>query len=162
MNRNLLIGLIVVVVVIGGLVMVQSAGNQTENSTADIQEAPESTDAMMENESMEGDDAMVQDDAMESDDAMMADSENVVTLTSEGFSPQTITISVGEEVVWVNESGDQATVDSSVHPTHRDYTPLNLGVFEVGEQHNLVFDEPGTYKYHDHLNASRFGTVVVE
>lgn len=142
--------------------MVQSSNNQTENSTADIQGAPDSTDAMMEGESMEGDDAMMEDEAMDSDDSMMADSENVVSLTSEGFSPQTITISAGEEVIWVNESGDQATVDSSVHPTHRDHPFLNLGVFEVGEQHSLVFDEPGEYKYHDHLNASRFGTVVVE
>jgi plastocyanin len=151
MNKNLLIGLVVIILVIGGLVVIQSnSGNETETSIADIQETTDSSDAMEESGSME------------SDDSMLANSENVVTLTGEGFSPQTITISVGDEVVWVNESGDRATVDSSVHPTHRDYTPLNLGVFEVGEQHNLVFDEPGTYRYHDHLNASRFGTVVVE
>ena len=75
---------------------------------------------------------------------------------------QTPSIKAGDKVVWTNNSGDVATVDSSKHPTHQDYPPLNLGQFQDGEKHELIFDEPGTYMYHDHLHATRFGKVVVE
>ncbi|OGM26233.1 hypothetical protein A2962_04325 [Candidatus Woesebacteria bacterium RIFCSPLOWO2_01_FULL_39_61] len=85
-----------------------------------------------------------------------------VTLTKSGFSPQTITISQGAKVIWTNESGTTTTVNSADHPTHLKYPPLNLGSFTNGESLSLVFDTPGTYGYHNHLNASQFGTVTVE
>jgi len=85
-----------------------------------------------------------------------------VTLTKSGFSPQIVTVKAGTKVTWTNQSGGAATVNSSVHPTHKDYLPLNLGEFGNGEALSLVFDKPGTYKYHNHLNASQFGTVIVE
>ena len=85
-----------------------------------------------------------------------------INLTSPGFSPNTITVKTGTRVIWLNKSGAAATVNSAIHPTHRVYTPLNLGEFPDGSSVQLVFDKPGTYKYHDHLNPSRTGTVVVE
>lgn len=93
--------------------------------------------------------------------AMMAEKSTVV-LTKEGFSPKSITVKTGTEVVWLNNSGETATVNSSAHPTHLDYAPLNLGDFENGESLSLIFDTPGTYKYHNHLNASQTGEVIVE
>lgn len=85
-----------------------------------------------------------------------------VNLTSSGFNPKTITIKTGTRVIWINKSAAAATVNSDIHPTHQLYTPLNLGEFPNGSSVQLVFDKPGTYKYHDHLNPSRTGTVVVE
>jgi plastocyanin len=85
-----------------------------------------------------------------------------VTLSKDGFSPQTVTIAEGEIVVWMNESGREATVNSDRHPTHRNYTPLNLDQFSPGESLSLVFNEPGTYTYHNHLNPSQTGAVIVE
>ena len=85
-----------------------------------------------------------------------------INLTSSGFSPNTITIKTGTRVIWLNKSGAAATVNSAVHPSHKVYTPLNLGEFRDGSSVQLVFDKPGTYKYHDHLNPSRTGTVIVE
>lgn len=85
-----------------------------------------------------------------------------VALSSSGFAPQVIKIKPGTKVVWVNKSGATATVNSALHPTHLVYPPLNLNSFEDGQSLNLVFDKSGTYKYHDNLNPSRTGTVVVE
>lgn len=85
-----------------------------------------------------------------------------VNLTSSGFDPKTLTIKTGTRVIWLNKSGAAATVNSVVHPTHQVYTPLNLGEFPDGSSVQLVFDKSGTYNYHDHLNPSRTGTVVVE
>ncbi|MBI2310097.1 cupredoxin domain-containing protein [Candidatus Collierbacteria bacterium] len=85
-----------------------------------------------------------------------------VTLTSSGFEPQSLTVKVGTKMVWTNQSGTVAAVNSASHPTHLVYPLLNLGNFGNGETLALVFDQPGTYKYHNHLNASQTGVVVVE
>ncbi len=86
---------------------------------------------------------------------------NSVTLTASGFTPQSITVKAGTTVIWTNNSGATATVSSDNHPTHLVYPPLNLGSFGNSETLLLVFDQPGTYKYHNHLNASQTGVVVV-
>lgn len=86
----------------------------------------------------------------------------VVTLTNTGFEPAEVNIAPGTAVIWVNQSGKTATVNSSPHPQHTDYDPLNLDQFKDGESLSFTFDAPGTYKYHDHLNSSHFGTVIVE
>jgi plastocyanin len=91
-----------------------------------------------------------------------ANEEVTVTLTKEGFSPSTVNIKAGAKVIWLNQSGTTATVNSADHPTHLKYPPLNLGSFVSGASLFLTFNTPGTYKYHNHLNASQFGTIIVE
>src|SRR3989344_5310492 len=126
------------------------------------------TDQVMEEsfEVTEGDEeVMTEDETMEEEEVMEEgdlEEDMQVSLTDAGFEPQTITVAAGSMVVWVNDTEATGNVSSAVHPTHEEYPPLNLSDFEPGESVSLVFDEPGTYKYHDHLNPSKFGTVVVE
>jgi len=87
---------------------------------------------------------------------------NTIVLTNAGFDPQTHTVKVGTKVSWVNKSGGGATVNSDPHPIHSNYQPLNLNSFEDGQVLELVFEKAGTYNYHDHLNPSKTGTVIVE
>ena len=143
--RNLVIAVVIVLVLAGGYFLV-SNNSQTTNSTPSASSTENQTPSTAVTESMEED----------------LSKETNITLTQEGFAPQEITIKAGDKVVWTNNSGDVATVDTSNHPTHQDYPPLNLGQFQDGEKHELIFDEPGTYMYHDHLHATRFGKVVVE
>lgn len=89
-------------------------------------------------------------------------SETSIMLTSSGFNPSSVTIKAGTKLVWTNDSGAKATVDSDPHPIHTDYPPLNLGSFDDGNTLELTFDKPGTYHYHNHFNAAQRGTVVVE
>lgn len=84
-----------------------------------------------------------------------------VVLAASGFAPQSLTVKTGTKVVWTNNSGVAAAINSANHPTHLVYSPLNLGNFGNGETLSLVFDQPGTYKYHNHLNASQTGVVIV-
>jgi len=89
--------------------------------------------------------------------------ENIVKISSSGFSPQNITIAVGESVTWLNEDTENHQIQSAVHPTHRLYPPLNtVGLLKPGEKKSLSFPTAGTYKYHDHLNPSLTGSVTVE
>lgn len=86
-----------------------------------------------------------------------------VTITSSGFMPQTITVKAGESVTWVNGDNVSHQVNSAVHPTHQVYPPLNtVGELKAGESKSLMFPDVGSFKYHDHLNPSLIGTVVVE
>ncbi len=84
-----------------------------------------------------------------------------IELTSSGFSPKDIEIAVGTKVVWTNNSGRAATVNTGPHPVHTGYTPLNLGSFNNGETLELVFDKAGTYSYHNHLSPQQSGTITV-
>lgn len=88
--------------------------------------------------------------------------QDTVNLTTNGFSPATLTIKAGTKVTWVNQSGSNATVNSNPHPIHTDYPPLNLGSFKDGGTLSLTFDKPGTYGYHNHLNPSESGTIIVQ
>ena len=90
------------------------------------------------------------------------DSETAVVLaTEDGFSPKELNIKTGTVVVWDNQSGDTITVDSSPHPQHTDYPFLNLGELAPGDKFSLIFDTPGTYRYHNHLDSSQTGTIKV-
>lgn len=89
--------------------------------------------------------------------------QNVVKISTTGFSPQNITIKTGESVTWVNEDNESHQVNSAVHPTHQVYPPLNsVGLLKAGEKKSLNFPDAGSYKYHDHLNPSLTGSVTVE
>lgn len=89
-------------------------------------------------------------------------SQNTVILTASVFSPATLTIKAGETVNWTNQSGQDATINSDPHPLHTNYPPLNLGTFSNGQTFSLAFPKSGTYGYHNHLDPSQRGTIIVE
>lgn len=84
------------------------------------------------------------------------------TVTVNGFEPQTITVLKGTKVVWENKSGNTISINSADHPTHTVYPPLNLGRVNNTDSASLIFDTPGTYGYHNHLDASQTGLIIVQ
>ena len=87
--------------------------------------------------------------------------EAYVLLTKDGFEPKELKIKAGTRVIWTNNSGVSATVNSDNHPTHLLYPFLNLGTFSNSSSVQLIFDKAGTYSYHNHLNATQKGKVIV-
>lgn len=86
-----------------------------------------------------------------------------ITLTKNGFVPETIKIKVGGRVIWLNRSGEGATVNSDPHPTHDLFLFLNgLGEFEDGSSVQTTIEAKGTYTYHNHFNPSQKGSIVAE
>ncbi len=85
-----------------------------------------------------------------------------VMLTARGFEPMILTINAGTTVAWTNKSDTTGNVSSDDHPTHQKYPPLNLGDFPSGATVSLQFNEPGPYTYHDHLNPSTTGSIIVQ
>jgi plastocyanin len=87
---------------------------------------------------------------------------DTVNYSPSGFFPSVLTVKPGTRVTFTNNNGGQLSVNSDPHPIHTDYPPLNLGTIDDGQSKSLVFDQAGTYKYHNHLNPGLRGTIVVQ
>ncbi len=86
----------------------------------------------------------------------------VVTLTEGGFAPNPVTVKAGTTVTFVNESGGAMWVASAPHPTHSILAGFDQ-LASVGKSgtYEYAFTKIGTWKYHNHVNASVTGSVVV-
>lgn len=85
----------------------------------------------------------------------------IITVTANGFVPETITVKKNSQVVWVNRSNTIVSLNSQPYPKNTNYPPLNLGQFGNGQSISLIFDKLGTYGYYNYLNQSQKGTVIV-
>ena len=97
--------------------------------------------------------------------------QNIVVYTDNGYSPNPIKIKVGDTVTFKNESSQSMWTASAMHPTHNQY-PTTGGCWgstfdacqgiQPGDSWSFKFDLAGNWKYHNHLNATHFGSIVVE
>ncbi len=85
-----------------------------------------------------------------------------VTLTASGYSPATVTVKVGQTVTWTNSSGSSATVTSDPHPTHTDLPGFDSPTLAEGGTYQYTFTQKGSWGYHNHLDPTTKGTVVVQ
>jgi plastocyanin len=85
-----------------------------------------------------------------------------VQYNANGFSPQTVNVTVGDTVTWINNSSEFLELASDPHPVHTLYPFLNVGVVNTnGGTKSLVAPQTGTFTYHNHLNSSHTGTLVI-
>lgn len=96
-----------------------------------------------------------------------------VRLTADGFTPETVTVSQGETVEFVNESSGSMWVGSDRHPTHTQYdgtslrehcqdsTPQSFDQCQNSDSFTFTFEKSGEWEYHNHTNPGQGGTVIV-
>ena len=87
---------------------------------------------------------------------------NLITYTDSGFSPAQVSVKAGDAVTFKNDSKASVQVNSAPHPAHTQFPELNVGSIAAGESKTVTFTTAGTKKYHNHLNPSQTGTIVVE
>ena len=88
--------------------------------------------------------------------------DHIIKMTSDGFSPEAITIKKGETVTWVNEDKDFHWPASNLHPTHLIYPEFDpREPVAPGETWSFQFDRIGKWRLHDHLRPRYTGTVEV-
>lgn len=132
--RSLVIAAILIIaIIIGGIFLYRKSGPASQNPQTTTQQTTQTTQE-----------------------------ESQITYNGTEFSPATLTVKAGTKVTWVNKSGKTVDVESDPHPIHTSYPPMNFGPFSDGSSVTLVFDKPGTYRYHNHLNPSQTGTVIVQ
>ena len=86
----------------------------------------------------------------------------VVTYSDTGFAPKTVTVKKGATVTFMNESGKGMWVASALHPTHQLLPGFDqLKSAARGGSYEYTFKKVGTWKYHNHVAASDFGSVTV-
>lgn len=86
----------------------------------------------------------------------------VVTLSDTGFAPSPTTVKMGTTVTFVNESSGQMWVASDPHPTHTLLSGFDeLKSVAKGGTYEYAFVKVGTWTFHNHMNPSVKGTVMV-
>ena len=79
-----------------------------------------------------------------------------LTLTPAGITPSRLQISLGQQVLIVNQSGVNRMIQSNPHPVHTDCPALNAaGLLGPGASGlTATFDTERTCGFHDHLNPT--------
>ncbi len=78
------------------------------------------------------------------------------------FSPASLTIKAGDIVVFKNNSTTAFWPASAPHPTHTDYPEFDAKkAIPAGGLFQFKFTKVGTWGYHNHLNSSVFGKIIV-
>lgn len=97
----------------------------------------------------------VRDDAPETDATGAAAAEGAVTIIDFAFDPETVTVAVGDPVMWTNQDEATHTVTSDGGG------PLDSGDLAQDATYDAAFDEPGTYAYICTIHPTMQGTVEV-
>jgi len=94
-----------------------------------------------------------------------------VEMISSGFSPSSVEINKGDTVVFLNKNTADRWPASASHPTHTVYPESGgcvgskfdaCGRIAPGQSFTFTFNQEGSWGYHDHLNPSLRGTIVVK
>ena len=102
-----------------------------------------------------------------------------IMYTNEGFEPSEITVKASTTVEWINTSDTLMWVASDPHPSHTGLpgfdehgtdadAPQSQGLVpyvyahSAGGVYRYTFLERGTWHYHNHLDPSDRGLVIVE
>lgn len=85
-----------------------------------------------------------------------------VTLTSNGFVPETLTINQGDTVTFKSTEGKFFWPASNPHPTHTIYPAFDpRQPIAAKDSWSFTFDRVGSWGYHDHLEPYFTGTIIV-
>lgn len=155
MNKKIAIVLILVVIILGGYFLFKNPKAQAPST--ETQTTTQTT----------GDTSNI----------ITPESPTVITYTDTGYSPKALTIKLGETVTWANDSSLNMWTASAMHPSHIVYSGTSLSEhcpdtagtsFDAckgtvpGGTWSFTFNKKGTWGYHDHLNPSNFGKIIVE
>lgn len=85
-----------------------------------------------------------------------------VIIKDDSFKPDTLEITQGEKVEFTNDSLKDHWPASNIHPTHGIYPEFDpRQSIKPGKSWTFTFTKPGSWRYHDHLNPSLTGTIIV-
>jgi len=168
MNKNTIIMLIIGLVVLVGGYFIFFANSQVpvqENNQQDFDSAGNSV--------LEGD--TTTKDEMTGGNTTAQNHE--VIFTDTGYAPAELKIKAGDTVIFKNQSSSQSWTASAMHPAHSVYSGTSLQSHcpdpenndfdqcqagNPGTSWSFTFSKAGTWAYHNHVVAGKFGKIVVE
>lgn len=88
---------------------------------------------------------------------------HTITETESGFVPSTITINIGDTVVFKSGTKDYFWPASDPHPTHTLFSAFDpKAPLKADNTWSFTFSKVGTWPYHDHLMPIFRGLITVE
>ncbi len=89
--------------------------------------------------------------------------EVTINLSNTRFAPETIRVSAGTKITWVNQEDSVHYVNTDSHPGHTYFPEQNSKALKKGDSFTVVFNKIGSYPYHcsAHADVMR-GVIIVE
>ncbi|MDP2672872.1 MAG: hypothetical protein Q8O84_03615 [Nanoarchaeota archaeon] len=102
--------------------------------------------------------------------------EHIVEINLQGFVPKNLEIKQGDKVKWINKLATKSWPAGDYHPTHTNYPGSSAIMCNTAEEKNtfdacrglnkeesysFVFNEVGSWGYHNHLQPSKDGKIIV-
>lgn len=85
-----------------------------------------------------------------------------VVYDGRSYTPKSTNIKVGDIIIFRNNSDSDFWPASGPHPSHTNYPEFDPKVkIAAGGKWQFTFTKAGTWSFHDHLNPSASGTIVV-
>jgi plastocyanin len=78
-----------------------------------------------------------------------------ITIQGRRFRPDTVTISAGDTLLWVN-------ADTAAHTVTMDSTELDSGDIAPGTRFRWIFRNKGRFKYHCEVHYNMHAVLVVK
>lgn len=91
----------------------------------------------------------------ETANTITSEDQRVVSMNDSMFTPESLTVKVGESVTWRNDGMTDHNIVS-------DDDVFTTGVLAKGEEGSYTFTKEGTYSYHCSIHPEMTGTIVVE
>ena len=98
-----------------------------------------------------------------------------IAYTNDGFLPRSLAVPAGSFVSFTNDSSRGVWIASDPHPVHTGYPGTDIKncgsgtalfdtcrVLNPGESWTFVFAAAGAWGFHNHLQATETGTIIVE
>ena len=151
-NTYFVIGLVLVLVIAGLVFIKQRGGGEVLAPTSEESAVTEETGQAPEGNQLTSPAPQPQSVATQT-----------VTYTASGFSPKSLTIKAGDTVIFKNNSDSNFWPASGPHPAHTNYPEFDAKQeIAPGATYSFTFTRTGSWKYHNHLNPSLTGTIVVQ
>ena len=92
-----------------------------------------------------------------------AHDELIIRITNNGFEPKELTVTLGDEVLFINNDDVDHWPASNYHPTHTLYPEFDpLKGIPPGSSWKFTFNKVGTWRIHDHLFPHLAGSIMVK
>ncbi len=92
-----------------------------------------------------------------------AHDELIIRMTANGFEPKELTVTKGDEVLFINNDDTNRWPASNFHPSHTLYPEFDsMEGVKPGESWKMKFEKAGIWRMHDHLIPHMTGTITVE
>lgn len=137
-------GLVAIALVVGGAVIINNKSKNDNTSTLNTNSAQPAAASDTSNTTTQP-----------------AATAAVITYNGSLFSPSQATVKAGDTITVKNDSSATVDFESNPHPVHTDNTELNIGGIDAGSSKSFTVNKTGSWGYHNHLNSSQTGTIVV-